>query len=40
MVESENVGVEVWVLWDVDAPSVEYHSILLFPLTGMDPLGV
>ena len=40
MVELENVSVEVWVLWDIDMPSVEYHSILPFPLTGMDPLGV
>ena len=40
MVELENVSAEVWVLWDVDVPLVEYHSILPFPLTGMNPSGV
>ena len=40
MVELENVSVEVWISWDVDVPLVEYHSVILFPLTSMDPLGV
>ena len=37
VVKSEDVGMEVLVLWDVDPSTVEHHSFTPFPFIGMDP---
>ena len=38
MVESEDVGTEALVSWDIDPSTVEHHSFTPLPFIGMDPL--
>ena len=40
VVESEDVGTEALVSWDIDPSMVEHHSFAPLPFIGMDPLRV